>query len=277
MRDYGTVAPQFWIGATGKALRKAGPEAQIVALYLMTSPHANMIGFYYLPMMYLAHETGLGMKGACKALQRAIEAGFCEYDGASEVVWVREMASHQIGEQLNAKDKRCLGVQRAYDALPENPFLQAFFDRYADQFHLTRGRGNGCETGSPLEGASKPLGSQDQEQEQEQEQDKETAAAGRDGKRLNGKARKPVATTIPPSFAFSDDLRSYVQKNLPDAEPDGLFEKFCDQAASKGWTNVDWRRAFQTYVRNCAPDSGHFAAGQFPRKPQAGKVNWAEF
>lgn len=92
MRDYAKVAPQFWIGATGKALRKAGAEAQVVALYLLTSPHANMLGLYYLPTVYLIHETGLGEEGASKGLQRAIEAGFCSYDEASEVVWVHEMA-----------------------------------------------------------------------------------------------------------------------------------------------------------------------------------------
>ena len=59
MRDYAKVSPQFWIGKTGKAIKKAGPEATIVALYLMTCPHANMIGLYYVPLMYIAHETGL--------------------------------------------------------------------------------------------------------------------------------------------------------------------------------------------------------------------------
>lgn len=66
MRDYGKVSPQFWIGKTGKALRNAGSEAQLVSLYLLTNPHANMIGLYYMPLMFIAHETGLGMEGACK-------------------------------------------------------------------------------------------------------------------------------------------------------------------------------------------------------------------
>ena len=56
MRDYGKVSPQFWIGQTGKKLRAEGMEAQIVAMYLMTSPHANMLGLYYCPAMFIAHE-----------------------------------------------------------------------------------------------------------------------------------------------------------------------------------------------------------------------------
>ena len=68
MRDYAKVSPRFWLGETGRELRKAGAEAQVVAFYLMTSPHANMLGLYYLPVLYLAHETGLGPEGASKGL-----------------------------------------------------------------------------------------------------------------------------------------------------------------------------------------------------------------
>ncbi|EPP8816777.1 hypothetical protein QDS29_003323, partial [Acinetobacter baumannii] len=62
MRDYGKVSPHFWTGITGKKLRQT-PEGLIVAMYLMTSPHANMLGLYYMPLLYIAHETGLGFEG----------------------------------------------------------------------------------------------------------------------------------------------------------------------------------------------------------------------
>lgn len=167
MRDYGKVGPKFWLGETGKKLRKAGPEAQVVALYLLTSPHSNMLGLYYQPVMYIAHETGLGIEGASKGLQCSIEAGFCEYDEASEVVWVHEMAKYQIAEQLSANDKRCIGIQNEYNSLPANPYLARFFEKYRAAFNMTKQRG----IISPIEGASKGLGSQEHEQEQEQEQD----------------------------------------------------------------------------------------------------------
>jgi hypothetical protein len=167
MRDYSKVGPQFWIGKTGKALRKQGIEAQMVAMYLMTSPHANMLGLYYIPQTFIAHETGLGLEGAMKGLQGCIDAGFCRYDEDSEVVWVIEMARFQVGDQLKDKDLRIKGVQNEYDSLPDNPYLAVFFDMYAAAFCMTSKRG---ET-SPLEAPSKPLGSQEQEQEQEQKQE----------------------------------------------------------------------------------------------------------
>lgn len=170
MRDYSKVSPQFWIGPTGKKLRLAGAEAQIVAMYLMTSPHANMLGLYYCPEMFIAHETGLGIEGACKGLQSAIDSGFCEYDHASEMVWVMEMATYQIADELKGKDLRVKGVQNEYDSLPENPYLVRFYDKYCDAFKMSKCRGLSERVIGFLEGASKPLVSQEQEQEQEQEQ-----------------------------------------------------------------------------------------------------------
>lgn len=172
MRDYSKVSPQFWIGKTGKEIRRQGPETLIVAMYLMTCPQANMLGMFYLPEMYIAHETGLGMEGALKGLSGCIEAGFCSYDRDSEVVWVFEMARHQIADELKERDLRSKGVQNEYDSLPENPFLAGFFDKYGDAFKMVRKRGSSM----PIEGAMKALESQEQEQEQEQEQDKNTLA-----------------------------------------------------------------------------------------------------
>lgn len=162
MRDYSKVSPQFWIGATGKKLRAKGIECQLVALYLMTCTHANMLGMYYLPKVYIAHECGLTLEGASKGLQSAIEAGFCDYDDASEVVWVYEMATYQIGDQLTEKDLRVKGVQNEYNSQPESPYLKPFFNKYKNQFLMTELR--------DVEAPLKPLVSQEQEQEQEQEQ-----------------------------------------------------------------------------------------------------------
>jgi len=154
MNGYAKVEPTFWIGETGKALRKAGVEAQIVALYLLTNPHANPLGLYYCPVMFVAHETGLGMEGALKGLRRGFEGGFCSYDEASEMVWVYEMARYQIADSLKAGDNRTKWIQGEYDSLPGNPFLKPFFDKYAEAFHLSEMRGANGKKRSPFEGGT---------------------------------------------------------------------------------------------------------------------------
>jgi hypothetical protein len=174
MRDYSKVSPKFWTSSkTGKALRGKGTEAVIVGFYLMTSPHSNMLGLFYQPMLYMAHETGLGLEGASKGLQAAIDVGLCKYDSAAEMVWVIEMASYQIGEKLLVKDNRCSGIQKDYDSLPDCTFIGEFFDRYARDFHLSTRRGYQ----GPSEGPSKALLSQETEQETEQKQETEQETA----------------------------------------------------------------------------------------------------
>ncbi len=167
MRDYGKVSPQFWIGKTGKEIREKGHEALIVSMYLLTNPHANMTGMYYLPVIYMAHETGLGLEGASKGLRRCIEAGFCHYDEDAEVVWVIEMAKYQIAPALKASDNRCIGIQREYDSQPKNQFLSMFYQKYKDCFHMSSERKPSEKKERGFEGASETLGSQEQDQEQE--------------------------------------------------------------------------------------------------------------
>jgi hypothetical protein len=203
MRDYSKVSPKFWIGKTGKALRRSGPEALIVGLYIMTAPTANMLGLYYLQISSIANETGLGLEGATKGLQSAIEAGFCAYDHESEMVWVYEMAQYQIAESLTEKDLRVKGVQNEYDGLLENPYLEPFFDKYHDAFLMSKKR----IYESPLQAPCKPLASQEQEQEQEQEQ-KTGARAEQVAPAIAAASKKPETETRETWFAYSDAYRN---------------------------------------------------------------------
>ena len=166
MRDYAKLSPTFWTGATGRTLRRRGIEGVVVALYLVSSPHSNMLGMYYQPLMYMAHETGLGIEGASKGLRDCIECGFCSYDPDTEMVWVHEMAAWQIADALSPADKRCKGIQKDYEALADNPFLGLWFDRYETAFGLTRRREFDARNEGASQAPSKPHRSQEQEQEQ---------------------------------------------------------------------------------------------------------------
>jgi hypothetical protein len=160
VRDYGKVASTFWTGETGRRLR-ADRDGQVVAMYLLTGPLANMIGLYHLPVALLSDHTGIPFKGASKALRRVCETGFCRFEGVLEHVFVPEMAAYQIGEPLKVEDKRVAGVISLWQSFRKSPFYLDFHARYKVSFHLPEP--------SPLQGPSKPLRSQEQEQEQEQE------------------------------------------------------------------------------------------------------------
>ena len=136
MREFCQVSPSFWIGKTGKEIARLGVDAQIVALYLLTSPHSNMIGLFWCPIMYIAHETGRGIEGATKGLESLKSIGFCMYDEENEFVWVKEMARHQVGEKLKESDNKVKGVKSQLKQLPKNNLIDAFLGKYSKNYHL---------------------------------------------------------------------------------------------------------------------------------------------
>ncbi len=190
MRDYAIVPSKFWIGPLAKKLR-GNPVAQVVALYLTTGLHANMIGLYHCPIAYIAQDAGIPFEGASQALASLIEAGYCDHDNDAEVVFVRDMAREQIGESLAPTDKRVKAVIKQWQACPSAALKRAFYDRYARAFSLpsleaapksleSRMEAASMPIQSPLEGAigdsaspfeapSNPLQCQEQETEKDQD------------------------------------------------------------------------------------------------------------
>ncbi|UQO04947.1 hypothetical protein L0Z13_11360 [Burkholderia multivorans] len=76
------------------------------------------------------------------------------------------MAVYQIADRLSPADKRSAGVQNEYNALPDNPYLARFFEKYSVAFNMTKKRGEKELMPSPMQAPSKPHASQEQEQEQ---------------------------------------------------------------------------------------------------------------
>jgi hypothetical protein len=223
MREYGKVSPQFWIGKSGKALR-GNAEAQILALYLMTSPHANMIGVYHCPIAYMAHETGLSTEGASKALQCLIDSDFCTFDADDEYVFVHQFAAHQVGESLSSSDKRCKGVENELSKVPKNQCWQSFRARYAVPYNLPILASDECEREAPSEG----LGSQ--KQKQKQKQNIKPSVNGLD-------ERFSAFWKAYPKKTAKDDARKAFDKRKPDEEMlSQMLAALAVQTSSAAWT-----------------------------------------
>lgn len=253
MREYARISPQFWIGTTGKAIRRLGIDCQIVALYLMTSPHSNMLGLYYLPIVYIASDTGLTIEGASKALARLSEAHFCTYDDASEMVWVHEMAFYQIADELSPKDKQVQGINKTLKTLPKCPQIKGFYEKYKAAFHL--------EYTSPSEAPYKPLRSK--EKEQEKEQDTDTADVGGNNQQATVVPIKPeqqlgeagdLATLGEANFARLVAEQHAKAFGLPRAVPVGMqLGSLVTLRAQSYWPaqSGDW---WLNYFEHCAAD-----------------------
>jgi hypothetical protein len=225
MRDYGVVSPKFWIGETGKALR-GNAEAQLVALYLMTCPHANMIGVFHCPLIYISHETGISFEGASKALASLSEALFCTYDTATETVFVHRMAAYQVGETLKAEDNRVKSVVKEWQNIGPSQLKQAFFAIYSEAFHLP----TTAKKKSPSKAPSKPLRSQ------EQEQDK--------NKTPSGQSPFEVFYAAYPRKEARKDAEAAFAKLNPDSE---LLAKMLAAVAAKRQSN-DWTKESGKFI-----------------------------
>lgn len=214
MRNFAKISPKFWTGKTGKEIRSLGFQSQILALYLMTSPHSNMIGVYYLPISYICHDTGSPFEGASKGLASLSKLGFCTYDDCSEFVWVQEMAKHQCGGQLKENDKRVPSINNDYLSLPDLPFLSNFYDKYQYLFHLKQRRNNvesDCNNvdlvigdEQLLQGASKGLarGIEDPSKQGDRDRDKRQRQETRDTRQETETEKK----------TFVEQVRPVVQK-----------------------------------------------------------------
>ncbi len=172
MREYGKVAILFWQRGSGKRLR-GDTEAQVIALYLVSCAYSHSVGLYYMGLPSLAHDVGIPLEGAKKALRRVCAAGFAKYDEANELVWVPNLAEIEIGNSLKPGDKRKGFVQDTAAGFRNHPFAVEFFDLYGARFGLEEPKA----LRSPFEGVvqllwdpfeanSKAIQVQDQKQEE---------------------------------------------------------------------------------------------------------------
>jgi hypothetical protein len=251
VRDYGIVGPRFWFGETGKSLR-GDPEAQVLALYLMTSPHARMTGVYYLPMAYILADTGLTFEGASKGLRRLSEAHFCEYDEASETVFVVQMARFQIGDVLDPKDKRIVGLQKEVERMAGTRMAARFLAVHGDRFHLENKQISASQNeappkplASPLQAPPKPGSGTGSGTEKN---DRPISSADPCAKPTRTKAQKrPVPDDFHPAPETVARLRA--EYGLTAADVARCLRVFLDQCAAKGYTYANPDAAFANCVR----------------------------
>ncbi len=136
MREYNRAAARFWTGPTGRAIRARGKDAQILALYLFTSPHMNMIGLYYLPIPTITYETGLTADEVRAAMAALDDVHFAYYDEHDELVFLPTAAVHQVGEELDPKDNRAKGVKALLYPYRHHRFARQFIERYKTAYSL---------------------------------------------------------------------------------------------------------------------------------------------
>ena len=151
MRDYAIIRSKFWSQGSGKRLR-GNPEAQVLALYMMSCSQGTLCGIFPTNLVTISHETGIKLE-KLPALFRDI-AEIAQYDDESELAWVPNTAREQIGESLSPRDNRRCALVRELSRFQKHKFGMEFASMYSEAYEL-EGASKGLRRG--FEGAPKPL------------------------------------------------------------------------------------------------------------------------
>lgn len=140
MRSYGKVSTQFWHDERIRSLPEA---AQVLALYILTSPHGNAVGCFMLPDGYIQADLRWPAKRVAENLALLIEAGFIERDEKSGLTRLPKWWKHNTIE--NPKVGR--SIEKIVEALPDKgsplvkaliaslePFAHRFSELFAKQY-----------------------------------------------------------------------------------------------------------------------------------------------
>lgn len=184
MRDYGKVHTSFWIS---DGMRQVSDDARLLALYLLTGQHTNMIGCFRLPDGYVSEDLGWPFERVSKGFDELSSNGFATRDSTSKWVLIRNFM------EWNSIDNPNQGISalRLFTQVPDNTSLKPVLARVLANAisHIDSAKLKGSER------VIKPFLNQEQEQEQEQEQNNKTPHIDRAGANVS-----PTDGEPPPEF-----------------------------------------------------------------------------
>ena len=111
MRDYGRVYSAFWQDATMRALPE---DARTLALYLLTCPHANLIGCFRLPAAYAADDLQWSSERVSEGFAKLCSVGFMTRDRDTQWVLIHKYLKWNSFENANVAK----AAQKAFDQIP---------------------------------------------------------------------------------------------------------------------------------------------------------------
>lgn len=163
MRDYGSVHTRFW---SNSDIQTLSDQAKLLALYLLTGPHTNMLGCFRLPIGYVAEDLNWSSETVSKRFTELFQKGFITRDETSAWVLIPRFLEWNPIENPN----QAKSLRKLFDQVPEKSVIYRdlidvllIHNKHFDEAFFNR-----LETLS--KGFAEPFRNQDQNQEQKQEQ-----------------------------------------------------------------------------------------------------------
>lgn len=226
---YANVQTKLWCDEKFSGL---SVDARLMFVYLLTSPHSNMIGYYWLPTAYLAHDLAVQPATVPAVLNELVREGMIRYDPGAQVVLIINYLRHNPIRGWKSQQ----GALIAASTTPRSHLLVEFIA--GAKVHTGLDVWDGLLAGyqPPIEGAYKglpdtpeappePLPRSETETESETESEAETEAviAVADAPRGRRPKKAPV------DGAISEDARTLARALWHHLEERGALP------AAKGW------------------------------------------
>ena len=224
MRDYGKVQTTFWTSQDTSGMSDTG---RMLALYLLTSPHSNILGCFHLPIGYVCEDLKWAPERVEKGFAELFEKGFATRDNGSKWVVLHAYLKWNPIENPN----QGISAGRLFEQIPVRssvkPLLAAALRSFSKHFPAV--------ILDDFETVSKPLTepfrNQEQEQEQEQKQEQEKTLV-----------EQPQLDPVRTIFEFWQKVMDSPKSVLDDKRRRVIAK------ALKGYTPADVCRA----IRGCA-------------------------
>lgn len=95
-------------------------DTRYLALYILTSPHNNILGCHVLPKLYICADLGWNMERLDKAFLKLLDDGFIQYDDTNNLIFIANYLKHNPIENGN----QAKGAEKQLAELPKSPLLQ---------------------------------------------------------------------------------------------------------------------------------------------------------
>ncbi len=165
MRQYGSIQTSFWTSSTMQPISDKG---KLLAIYLLSSAHTNMLGCFRIPVGYIAEDLRWSSKTLLKTFNELIKINFLTRDQLNDWIVIHSfLKNHPIENPNQAKS-----IEKLFSQIPGKV---SFISQLAETLllsskYFSEGFCNRLRT------LSKPFLNQEQEQNQNQKQERDMSS-----------------------------------------------------------------------------------------------------
>lgn len=109
---------------TDSKYKKLSDDGKFLFIYVLTCPHRNILGFYFLPIPYGSFDLGWVSERFTKGLDELFEKGFVNYNYKTSMIFIKNFLKYNPLENPN----QVKGAIKVLDSLPSGSVNVEFIE-----------------------------------------------------------------------------------------------------------------------------------------------------